>query len=62
MKQHRLEELATELYQAMQQRQTVAPISEREPNFSVDDAYQVSLEFLQHRLNAGEKVIGKKSA
>ncbi|KGJ99334.1 fumarylacetoacetate hydrolase family protein [Thalassotalea sp. ND16A] len=60
MKQQRLEELAAELYQAKQQRQTVAPISEREPDFTVEDAYQVSLAFLQHRLNAGEKVIGKK--
>ena len=60
MKQERLEELASELYQAMQQRKTVAPISEREPDFSIDDAYKVSQALLQHRLNAGEKVIGTK--
>lgn len=60
MKQERLEELASELYQALRQRKTVAPISEREPDFSIDDGYKVSLAFLQRRLNAGEKVVGKK--
>ncbi|NQY63147.1 MAG: fumarylacetoacetate hydrolase family protein [Alteromonadaceae bacterium] len=60
MKQSRLEELALELYQAMRKRKVLTPITEREEDFSPEDAYQVSQKFLQHRLNDGERVIGKK--
>ena len=48
------------LYQAMQSRQSVRPLTEQAPDISIDDAYQISLQFLQHRLDAGERIVGKK--
>ncbi|WP_027848769.1 2-oxopent-4-enoate hydratase [Marinospirillum minutulum] len=49
-----------ELYQAMVNRQAIRPLTERFPNISVEDAYQISLRMLELRLAAGESIIGKK--
>ena len=49
-----------ELYQALQSRQPVAPLTEREPAITIDDAYQIQLRMIQRRLDAGETVVGKK--
>jgi 2-oxopent-4-enoate/cis-2-oxohex-4-enoate hydratase len=54
------ETLAEELYQALVQRRTVAPLRDREPKLSIDDAYAISLGILARRERAGERVIGKK--
>ena len=60
MKHSRLEEIALELYQAMRNQKVLTPITDTEADFNLEDAYQVSKNFLQHRLNDGERVIGKK--
>ncbi|WP_371185546.1 fumarylacetoacetate hydrolase family protein [Thalassotalea maritima] len=60
MKQSTHQVLADELYQALQHSQPLSPISERHPELTIDDAYQISLAFLQHRNDKGERVIGKK--
>ena len=49
-----------ELYQALQSRQAVAPLTDREPGITIDDAYQIQLRMIQRRLDAGEHVVGKK--
>jgi 2-oxopent-4-enoate/cis-2-oxohex-4-enoate hydratase len=49
-----------ELYAALRERYTVAPITEREPELSVADAYHISQWMLERRLADGEKIIGKK--
>jgi len=49
-----------ELHTAMQERQTVAPLTDRHPDISIDDAYHISLQMLHRRMEAGENVIGKK--
>ncbi len=49
-----------ELYDALRQRQMVAPITDREPDMSLEDAYAISRQFLKRRLADGETVIGKK--
>ncbi len=49
-----------ELYQALVDRQAVPPLTEREPGITIDDAYQIQLRMIQHRLDAGERVVGKK--
>lgn len=41
-------------------KKTLTPITTEFPNFSIDDAYEVSKQFLAKRINNGEKVIGKK--
>src|ERR1700759_939559 len=55
-----LEAYSTQLYEALRARTTVVPPSTRSPELTIDDAYQISLGFLQKGLNGGEKVIGKK--
>ncbi len=52
--------LGEELYAALRARRTVAPISERFPGFSIDEAYRASKRILDLRLADGERVIGKK--
>jgi 2-oxopent-4-enoate/cis-2-oxohex-4-enoate hydratase len=55
-----LEAFSDELYQALRARRTVVPLSTRAPELTIDDAYKISLGFLDKRLADGEKVIGKK--
>lgn len=52
--------LADELYQAFRSGRTVEPLSAREPGLAIDDAYAISLQFLERRLRDGERVVGKK--
>jgi 2-oxopent-4-enoate/cis-2-oxohex-4-enoate hydratase len=49
-----------ELYEALRGRQTLSPLIERDDTLTIDDAYDISLDFLARRLKDGEKVIGKK--
>jgi 2-oxopent-4-enoate/cis-2-oxohex-4-enoate hydratase len=49
-----------ELYTALREQLTVAPLSSRSPGLSIEDAYRISLGFLSHRQQDGERVIGKK--
>ncbi len=60
MNQQQIAACGQELYQAMLQRKAVRPLTERFDNISVEDAYHISLAFLQHRLDAGERIVGKK--
>ena len=60
MNQEQINTLAQELHQAMRQRKTLAPVSERFPDVTIEDAYQISQRFLSLRLGEGEKVVGKK--
>jgi 2-oxopent-4-enoate/cis-2-oxohex-4-enoate hydratase len=52
--------LGDELYDAMRERRTVAPITSREPEVTIADGYHISLHTLRRRLDSGEKLIGKK--
>src|SRR4051812_30737726 len=53
-------DLGEELYDALRARRTVAPLTTRIPDITIDDAYKISLAFLQRRLKDGERVVGKK--
>jgi 2-oxopent-4-enoate/cis-2-oxohex-4-enoate hydratase len=55
-----LDAYSQELYDALRARKTLAPLSMRDPELTIDDAYKISLGFLERRLADGEKVIGKK--
>jgi 2-oxopent-4-enoate/cis-2-oxohex-4-enoate hydratase len=55
-----IEQCGDELYQAMVERQTVRPFTERFADITIDDAYHISLRMLERRLAAGEHIIGKK--
>ena len=55
-----IEQLAEEVYVCLTAGKTLLPLSERVPDITIDDAYQISLTLLQKRLSDGEKLVGKK--
>jgi 2-oxopent-4-enoate/cis-2-oxohex-4-enoate hydratase len=56
----RIQVLGDELFAALRARRMLAPLTEREPAIDIEDAYQISLRFLERRSAEGERVIGKK--
>ena len=53
--------LGEELYDALRRRETLAPLTERYDDLTIDDAYQISTRMVRLRLERdGEKIIGKK--
>ncbi|MBK6289163.1 MAG: fumarylacetoacetate hydrolase family protein [Gammaproteobacteria bacterium] len=60
MNEETVTRLGDELYRALRSHSVLAPLTEREPAITIDDAYRISLRFLQRRLADGEKLIGKK--
>ena len=58
--QERIEAYGDELYEALRERQTLAPLTERWPEITIEDAYHVSLRMVSRRIDAGERIIGKK--
>ncbi len=52
--------LGDELYAALRERRTLAPLTSRHADITIDDAYQISLHMLSRRIADGERVIGKK--
>lgn len=54
------ERYGAELHAALRARRTVAPLSARQPELTIDDAYAISLDFLARRVADGEVVVGKK--
>jgi 2-oxopent-4-enoate/cis-2-oxohex-4-enoate hydratase len=55
-----IERYGDELYRALVSREPVAPLTEREPTITIEDAYQIQLRMIQRRLDAGETIVGKK--
>jgi 2-keto-4-pentenoate hydratase len=51
---------AAELMDAERSCAPIAPFTERDASFTVDDAYAVQLEVVGARVSRGEKVVGKK--
>jgi 2-oxopent-4-enoate/cis-2-oxohex-4-enoate hydratase len=49
-----------ELYGALVERRTVAPLSDREPGITIDDAYRIQQRMIARRLARGETIVGKK--
>ena len=49
-----------ELFEAWRDRFTVAPLLEREPEITLEDAYGIQLRYIERRLAAGESIVGKK--
>ena len=60
MEKQQILELGDELYEALVNMTTLAPLTERFPDITIDDAYHISLQMLERRVQAGERVIGKK--
>ncbi|MBV2180643.1 MAG: 2-oxopent-4-enoate hydratase [Castellaniella sp.] len=60
MEQSLIERLGDELYGAWTDRQVVAPLTERHPSITIEDAYHVQQRMISRRLAAGARVVGKK--
>jgi 2-oxopent-4-enoate/cis-2-oxohex-4-enoate hydratase len=60
MQDSRIDAFASELFDALRQRRTLAPLTEREPAITVSDAYRISAAILRRREADGERVVGKK--
>ncbi len=52
--------LGDELYEALEARRTLEPLTDRHPDISIDDAYAIQQRMMKRRLEAGERVVGKK--
>lgn len=61
MDQAKIDHLGDELYEALKTCSTVAPLTDREADIQIEDAYHISLRMLKQRVELdGEKVVGKK--
>lgn len=61
MEQERIQALGDELYQALRTHGTVAPLTDRERDITIEDAYHISLRMVDRRVELdGEKIVGKK--
>ncbi len=61
METQRIEELGDELYSALRERRTVAPLTDREADITIEDAYHISLRMVERRVELdGERIVGKK--
>ena len=60
MDKQKIQQYGDELYQSLLSRQPVAPLTDREADITIEDAYQIQLRMIQRRLDAGERVVGKK--
>jgi len=48
------------LFEAWQRRIPIAPLVERAPGITIEDAYRIQLDFIDRRVQAGERIVGKK--
>jgi 2-oxopent-4-enoate/cis-2-oxohex-4-enoate hydratase len=61
MQQDRINELGDELYAALRSQATLAPLTDRESDITIEDAYHISLRMVQQRLDLDEEcIVGKK--
>lgn len=60
MEKEKINQLGDELYNALTTQTTLIPFTEREPEITIEDAYHISLRMVNRRVEAGEKIIGKK--
>lgn len=58
--QAKRDQLGDELYEALCQQKTLTPFTDREPDIEIDDSYHISLRMVNRRVEAGEKIVGKK--
>jgi 2-oxopent-4-enoate/cis-2-oxohex-4-enoate hydratase len=56
----RITALGDELFTALRTRSVLSPLTARETDIDIDDAYRISLRFLERRTADGETLIGKK--
>jgi len=60
MDKSKIKQYGDELYNALITRTAVDPLTDREAEITIEDAYQIQQRMIQRRLDAGETIIGKK--
>ena len=55
-----IQDIAHSLIQAEKTKNPILPITSSTESISVDEAYQIQLEIVKHKLNAGRRIVGKK--
>jgi 2-oxopent-4-enoate/cis-2-oxohex-4-enoate hydratase len=60
MDAQKIQRYGDELYQSLLSRIPVEPLTNREADITIEDAYQIQLRMIARRIDAGETVIGKK--
>src|SRR5687767_6794920 len=61
MNEDRIDAYAEELYRALREARSVAPLTEREPSITLEDAYGIQRRLLERKLSRdGERIVGKK--
>ena len=60
MDPQRIEALGDALYQALVERQPIAPLTTQHPDLDVETAYRIQQRMIDRRLAAGERIVGKK--
>ena len=61
MNEDRIDAYAEELYRAVREARSVAPLTEREPAITLEDAYGIQRRLLERKLSRdGERIVGKK--
>jgi len=53
--------IAQELFDAGKSKKPVDALVSRFPDIAIESAYKIQLENVRRRVNAGEKIIGKKT-
>ncbi|WP_419536909.1 fumarylacetoacetate hydrolase family protein [Endozoicomonas sp.] len=49
-----------ELYEALKSGKTIEPLTNRESDITIEDAYHISLHMVERRVAAGDRIVGKK--
>jgi 2-oxopent-4-enoate/cis-2-oxohex-4-enoate hydratase len=60
MEQQKIIQLGDELYNALCSRETLAPLTERHADITIEDAYHIQQRMLSRRIDKGARVVGKK--
>jgi 2-oxopent-4-enoate/cis-2-oxohex-4-enoate hydratase len=61
MEQEKINTLGDELYEALRTQSTVAPLTDRVGDITIEDAYHISLRMVNQRMELdGETIVGKK--
>ena len=55
-----INDIASELFLALRNQETITPLTNSYPEIDINDAYQISRKFLSLREDEGEKIVGKK--
>ena len=54
-----IQKLGDDLFEALRERRTLVSFTNRFADITIEDAYGISLQFLNRRVASGERVIGK---